>query len=75
MLLKDHVRDITQDAFSTRRESAERMLADIRHLAPSIKARAAEFEGARRIPIDLVDTLRDLGLFRMFVQRPGCSQI
>ena len=67
MLLKDHARDITQNAFSLRQESAERMLADIRHLAPSIKARAAEFEGARRIPIDLVDTLRDLGVFRMFV--------
>ncbi len=67
MLLKDHARDITQDVFSLRRESAERMLADIRHLAPSIRARAAEFEGARRIPIDLVDMLRDLGVFRMYV--------
>lgn len=69
MLLKDHARDITQDALSLRRESADRMLADIRHLAPSIRARAAEFEAARRIPIDLVDTLRDLGVFRMYV--PG----
>lgn len=67
MLLKDHARDITRSELSLRHESAERMLADIRHLAPSIKARAAEFEAARRIPVDLVDTLRDLGVFRMFV--------
>jgi alkylation response protein AidB-like acyl-CoA dehydrogenase len=67
MLLKDHARDITRSALSLRQESAKRMLADIRHLAPSIRARAAEFESARRIPIDLVDTLRDLGVFRMFV--------
>ena len=67
MLLKEHARDITQNALSLRRESAERMLADIRHLAPSIRARAAELEAARRIPIDLIDMLRDLGVFRMFV--------
>src|SRR5690242_5354083 len=67
MLLKDHARDITQNALSLRQETAERMLADIRHLAASIRARAAEFEDARRIPIDLVDILRDLGVFRMLV--------
>ncbi|WP_246791509.1 acyl-CoA dehydrogenase family protein [Bradyrhizobium commune] len=43
------------------------MLAAIRELAPEITARAAEFEAARRIPPDLVERLRSIGLFRMFV--------
>jgi indole-3-acetate monooxygenase len=45
---------------------AARLLADIRALAPSIAARAAEIEAARRIPLDLVETLRSIGVFRMF---------
>jgi indole-3-acetate monooxygenase len=48
---------------------ANRILRDIRKLAPSITARAAEIEAARRIPIDLVDTLRSIGVFRMFTPR------
>jgi alkylation response protein AidB-like acyl-CoA dehydrogenase len=43
------------------------MLAGIRELASEIKVRAAEFEAARRIPPDIVERLRYLGLFRMFV--------
>jgi indole-3-acetate monooxygenase len=47
----------------------DRILAEIDALAPGIAARAAEIEAARRIPPDLVETLRSLGVFRMFVPR------
>ena len=49
--------------------TAERLLADIRELAPVITARAAEIEAGRRIPPDLVEALRSIGVFRMFVPR------
>ena len=49
--------------------TAKRLLADIRELAPDITARAAEIEAARRIPPDLVETLRSIGVFRLFVPR------
>src|SRR5215469_8177516 len=47
----------------------ERMLADIRELAPKIDARIAEIEGGRRMPLDLVEALKSIGVFRMFVPR------
>jgi indole-3-acetate monooxygenase len=47
--------------------TARRLLADIRELAPHITARAAEIEAGRRIPEDLVGTLRSIGVFRLFV--------
>jgi alkylation response protein AidB-like acyl-CoA dehydrogenase len=47
--------------------SAKRLLADIRGLAPDITSRAAEIEAGRRIPPDLVEALRSIGVFRMFV--------
>jgi alkylation response protein AidB-like acyl-CoA dehydrogenase len=47
--------------------TANRLLADIRELAPNITARAAEIEAGRRIPLDLVEALRSIGAFRMFV--------
>jgi alkylation response protein AidB-like acyl-CoA dehydrogenase len=47
----------------------DRMLADIRELAPSIAARAPEIEVGRRVPTDLIETLRSIGVFRMFVPR------
>ena len=50
-------------------QTAELLLADIRELAPGITLRAAEIETARRIPPDLVETLRSIGIFRMFVPR------
>src|SRR5258708_29534618 len=50
-------------------ETADRMLADIRKLASGITSRAAEIEAARRMPPDLVDTLRSIGIFRMFAPR------
>jgi hypothetical protein len=40
----------------------KRMLADIRELALDIKARAAEIEAGRRIPVDLVEALRSIGV-------------
>jgi alkylation response protein AidB-like acyl-CoA dehydrogenase len=47
--------------------TARRLLADVRELAPGIAARAAEIEDARRIPPDLVEALRSIGVFRIFV--------
>jgi alkylation response protein AidB-like acyl-CoA dehydrogenase len=47
----------------------DRMLSDISQLAPELAARAAEIEAARRMPPDLVDRLRAIGLFRAFVPR------
>ncbi|MBC8741624.1 flavin-dependent monooxygenase [Paraburkholderia sp. UCT31] len=47
----------------------DRMLDEIRKLAPSIPSRAAEIEAARRMPPDLVETLKAIGIYRMFVPR------
>jgi alkylation response protein AidB-like acyl-CoA dehydrogenase len=47
--------------------TAQRLLADIRELAPEITLRAQEIEAARRIPPDLVQALRSIAVFRMFV--------
>ncbi|HKR47239.1 MAG TPA: acyl-CoA dehydrogenase family protein [Paraburkholderia sp.] len=47
----------------------DRMLDEIRQLAPSIASRAAEIEAARRMPADLVETLKAIGIYRMFVPR------
>src|ERR1700716_3768528 len=47
--------------------TAQRLLADIRELAPHVTSRAAEIEAGRRIPPDLVEALRSTGVFRMFV--------
>src|SRR5262245_2889201 len=49
--------------------SAQRLLANIRDLAPGLTARAAEIEEGRRIPPDLVETLRSIGVYRMLVPR------
>jgi alkylation response protein AidB-like acyl-CoA dehydrogenase len=46
--------------------TAAQLLADIRQSAPEITGRAMEIETARRIPPDLVKTLRSIGVFRMF---------
>jgi alkylation response protein AidB-like acyl-CoA dehydrogenase len=45
------------------------MLTDIRALAADIAPRAAEIEAARRMPPDVVNTLRAMGVYRMFVPR------
>ena len=49
--------------------AAKRLLADIQELAPVITARAAEIEAGRRIPQDLMQALRSIGVFRLFVPR------
>jgi indole-3-acetate monooxygenase len=46
-----------------------RLLSDIRALAPEITARAAEIEAGRRIPLDLVEELRSIGIFRALAPR------
>jgi alkylation response protein AidB-like acyl-CoA dehydrogenase len=48
---------------------AARLLAAIDDLAPELAARAAEIERARRIPADITDRLRHLGLFRTLLPR------
>jgi alkylation response protein AidB-like acyl-CoA dehydrogenase len=45
----------------------QRLLANIQELAPGITSRAAEIEAGRRMPPDLVEALRSIGIFRMFV--------
>ena len=47
--------------------NTERLLGDIRELAPDITSRAAEIEAGRRMPLDLVEALRSIGVFRIFV--------
>src|SRR5271167_3540804 len=50
-------------------KTSDHLLADIRDLAPAIRSRATDIEAARRIPLDLVEALRSIGIFRMFVAR------
>jgi alkylation response protein AidB-like acyl-CoA dehydrogenase len=50
-------------------ETIERLLADIERLAPTIAQRSAEIEALGHIPRDLVEDLRSIGIFRMFVPR------
>ncbi|HVJ54456.1 MAG TPA: acyl-CoA dehydrogenase family protein [Aliidongia sp.] len=50
-------------------DAFDRLLADIQELAPAIAARAPEIEAGRRIPVDLIETLRSAGLFRMLVPK------
>jgi alkylation response protein AidB-like acyl-CoA dehydrogenase len=51
----------------TQNEAADRILSQIGDLGPTIAARAAEAEGARRIPADILQMLRSAGIFRMTV--------
>ena len=48
---------------------AKRLLIDIRELTPAIAARTAEIEAERRVPDDMVNTLKTIGAFRLFVPR------
>jgi alkylation response protein AidB-like acyl-CoA dehydrogenase len=45
------------------------LLDEIRKLAPDIAARAAEIEAGRRIPRDIMEALRSIGVFGLFVPR------
>jgi hypothetical protein len=49
----------------TANEAADRMLAAIKALAPTIAARAGEAEAAARIPADVLQMLKSVGVFRM----------
>src|SRR5262245_12822167 len=50
-------------------DSAAQVLAAAERLQPTIAARAAEVEAARRIPRDLLDELLAAGCFRILVPR------
>ncbi|HVK24258.1 MAG TPA: acyl-CoA dehydrogenase family protein [Actinokineospora sp.] len=45
--------------------SAADLLARARELAPTLRERSAEIEKARTLPLDIVETLRAAGVFRM----------
>jgi alkylation response protein AidB-like acyl-CoA dehydrogenase len=53
----------------TNTDDAAQVLASAERLAPTIAARAAEVETARRIPPDLLDELISVGCFRILVPR------
>jgi alkylation response protein AidB-like acyl-CoA dehydrogenase len=51
------------------KDASNRLLADIQELAPHIQSRSGEMEASGRIPTDLIESLRAIGVFRMFVPR------
>ena len=48
---------------------ANRILADVQALAPEITRRVAEIESGRRVPPDLLEKLRSIGIFRVLAPR------
>ena len=48
---------------SADRPSVEHLRARVASLAPSIKASAAQVEADRRVPMDLIEALREAGYF------------
>ena len=46
-----------------------KVLQAVRDLGPTISARSAEIEAARRLPVDLLGQLKAAGCFRMFAPR------
>jgi alkylation response protein AidB-like acyl-CoA dehydrogenase len=52
---------------------AKTLLDAVRDLAPSISARSAEIDSARRLPLDLLAQLTSAGCFRMFVPKSHCG--
>jgi alkylation response protein AidB-like acyl-CoA dehydrogenase len=66
MLHQDRFRDLRS---LTTPDSNQAVLDGIRKLAPEITARAAEIEAARCVPPDLIDQLKSIGIFRLFVPR------
>ena len=49
--------------------SADSLLTAIEELRPAITAPASEIETSRRLPADIVEVLKLVGVFRMFVPR------
>ena len=62
----DQLRDTPSSAS---RDGGQAALAAIEDMASEISARAAEVEEARRLPLDLVNKLKSIGIFRMYVPR------
>ena len=58
-----------QSDIAAQDDAGATMLADVRALAGQIKPRSAEFEAARRMAPDVVDQLREIGVFRMYAPR------
>jgi indole-3-acetate monooxygenase len=48
---------------------AQRMLSDIQDLSSDLASRAAQIEAERRLPADVVQSMRSIGVFRMYVPR------
>jgi indole-3-acetate monooxygenase len=64
------------DFFTTREskergltKSAGRLLADIQELAPYIRSQSGKMDASGQLPTDLVESLREIGVFRMFAPR------
>ena len=51
------------------KSATNRLLADIQALAPYIQSRSDEMEAIGQIPTDLIESLKAIGVFRMFVPR------
>jgi alkylation response protein AidB-like acyl-CoA dehydrogenase len=49
--------------------TTQRLLSDIQGLAPEIISRIPEMEAEARIPVDLVEALKSIGVFRLLVPR------
>ena len=56
---------LTNTNHSTQNEVCDRLLENVRSLAPAIAARAGEAETAARIPADVLRMLKSAGIFRM----------
>src|SRR5262249_33323953 len=56
---------VTQVPVADAPRTAAEILARARVLAPVLRERSDEIEQARRLPVDVVDMLRDAGVFRM----------
>ena len=59
----------TDAAAAGQAAAGEMVLADARALAGELAPRAAEFEAARTMPPDVVDQLREIGVFRMYAPK------
>lgn len=57
------------EAVARAARDASTLIGKVRELAPGIAARAEEFETARRIPADIAEQLRQIGVFRMTTPR------
>ena len=49
------------------REATDSLVEAARRMAPEIAARAGEIEEGRRVPLDLINLMREAGFFRMLV--------